>query len=75
MKGTSSWIERVLHGTFQQGSSRTNVCFSSTLNVCLGAPLLNGHAYLALNFSDVAKQGRSGKRTGENPGQIPQNKD
>lgn len=54
MKGTSSWVERVLHRTVQQGSSRTNTCLFNTLEACLGAPLLSGQAYLVLNSSNVA---------------------
>lgn len=65
MKGTSSWVERVLHGTVQQGSSRTNVCLLNTLKVCLRAPLPSGQAYLVLNFSNVASQGWPGKGIGE----------
>lgn len=66
MKATSSWVERVLHGTVQQGgSSRTNVCLFNTLKACLGAPLLGGQAHLVLNFSNVASQGWPGKGISE----------
>ena len=65
MKGTSSWVQRVLHGTVQQGSSRTNVYLFNTLKACLGAPLLSGQAYLVLNFSNVASQGWPGKGISE----------
>lgn len=61
MKGTSSWVERVLHGTVQLGSSRTNVCLYNALKPCLGVPLLSGQAFLVLNSSNVASQGQPGK--------------
>lgn len=60
MKDTSSYVERVLHRTAQQGSSRTNVSLLNILEACPGIQL-NGQTYLALNFSDVASQGWPGK--------------
>lgn len=61
MKDTSSCVERVLHRTAQQGSSRTNVSFLSILEACPGTQLLNGQTYLVLDFSGVASQGWPGK--------------
>lgn len=61
MKDTSSCVERVLHRTAQQGSSRTNVSFLSILEACPGTQLLNGQTYLVLDFSVVASQGWPGK--------------
>lgn len=62
MKDTSSCVERVLHRTAQQGSSRTNVSLLSILEACPGTTLLNGQTNLVFNFSNVASQGWPGKR-------------
>lgn len=58
MKDTSSCVERVLHRTAQQGSSRTNVCLLNILQACPRAQLLNGQTYLVLNFSGVTSPGK-----------------
>lgn len=71
MKGTSSWVEGVLHGIVQQGSSRTNVCLSSALRACIGTPLLSDQAHSVFNFSNMAFQGWPGKGIKEQSDKMP----